>query len=140
AVYEKAQSDEKLEGMGTTLVAAWLTDNVATLAHVGDSRAYLLRGGELKQLTEDQTLAQEWVRRGRISEHDAETIPQRHVLLQSIGNEPDDPRVDIVSVELQGGDRVMLASDGLSGMLRDGEMREILTAHPDPDEACPALI
>ncbi len=140
AVFEKAATDEKLRGMGTTLTAAWIDDGVATLAHVGDSRAYLLRGGNLQQVTQDQTVAQEWVRRGRISAVEAETSPQRHMLLQAIGPEVTDLNIEVTTIALQPGDRLLLASDGLSGMVRDEQLRKILVEQQDPDEAVTALV
>jgi serine/threonine protein phosphatase PrpC len=140
AVYAKGQEEEALLSMGTTLTAAWANDDVLALAHVGDSRAYLMRGGKLQQLTEDQTVAQEWVRRGRLSAEEAETSPQRHILLQAIGAEPERLQIDTMTVELRPGDRLMVASDGLSGMVRDRELEEILRAHPDPDEAVRVLV
>jgi len=140
AVFEKGSSDESLHGMGTTLTAAWVDDGIVTLAHVGDSRAYLLRGSELKQITQDQTVAQEWVRRGRISADEAETSPQRHVLLQAIGAETSDLNIEVTTIALQAGDRLLLASDGLTGMIRDDRVREILSEKRDPDEAAQALV
>jgi serine/threonine protein phosphatase PrpC len=140
AVFQKGSSDENLHGMGTTLTAAWIENGTATLAHVGDSRAYLLRAGELQQITQDQTVAQEWVRRGRISALEAETSPQRHVLLQAIGAETSDLNIEVTTIALQPGDRLLLASDGLTGMIRDDRVRSILTENNDPDEAVAALV
>ncbi len=141
AVFDKGQEDESLVGMGTTLTAGWIDSDVLALAHVGDSRAYLLRGGSLSQLTEDQNVAQEWVRRGRISEEEAATSPQRHVILQAIGVDTDALDIETSSVSLRAGDRLVFASDGLFGMLRDNNrLRDILIEHPDRDEACRALI
>jgi len=140
AVYEKGREEETLLSMGTTLTAAWANDDVLALAHVGDSRAYLMRGGKLQQLTEDQTVAQEWVRRGRLSAEEAETSPQRHILLQAIGAEPERLHIDTMTVELRPGDRLMVASDGLSGMVRERDLEQILQSHPDPDEAVRVLV
>jgi protein phosphatase len=140
AIFERGSSDESLHGMGTTLTAAWIDGATVTLAHVGDSRAYLLRGGNLQQITQDQTVAQEWVRRGRISAIEAETSPQRHMLLQAIGPEVTDLNVEVTTITLQPGDRLMLASDGLTGMVRDEPLRSILMERQDPDEAVAALV
>ncbi len=139
-VAERGSSDESLHGMGTTLTAAWVDDGSATVAHVGDSRAYLLRGGDFNQITQDQTVAQEWVRRGRISEDEAATSPQRHVLLQAIGAEGSDLDIEIATLALEPGDRLLLVSDGLSGMIRDDEIKMILTDHRDLNAASRALI
>jgi PPM family protein phosphatase len=140
-VWDRGQTDEALEGMGTTLTAGWIDGNKVTIAHVGDSRAYLLRGGKFQQLTEDQNVAQDLVRKGRISADEAAASPQRHLILQAIGAHPNELDVDITTVELRGGDRLLFASDGLFGMVRDPErIREILTENVDPQAACRVLI
>lgn len=140
-IFERSNEDESLRGMGTTLTAAWLHDDKVALAHVGDSRAYLLRGDKLEQLTEDQNVAQEWVRRGRLTQEQAASSPHRHIILQAIGPDADGLDVATVTAELRPGDRLVLASDGLFGMLQSNEvLRDILLAHPDNDEACRALV
>jgi PPM family protein phosphatase len=141
AVFDKGRAEQNLAGMGTTLTAGWIDDDKITLAHVGDSRAYLLRGGKLRQLTQDQTVAQEWVRRGRLSEDEAATSPHRHILLQAIGADTDDLDIEMGSVRLRPGDRILLASDGLYGMVHDADViRDVLVRHVDPDEACRTLV
>ena len=141
AVWERATSDEAVAGMGTTVTAAWLDGDEAALAHVGDSRAYLLRGGKIQKLTEDQNVAQQWVRQGRISEDEAASSPQRHILLQAVGTDPRGIKAEIASIKLQDGDRLLLATDGLHGMVKDAQqIGEILAGHPDPDEACRELV
>jgi protein phosphatase len=141
AVWDRGRSEESLSGMGTTLTAGWIDADKMTLAHVGDSRAYLLRRGKLQQLTQDQTVAQEWVRRGRLSEDEAATSPHRHILLQAIGADSDELDIDTSSVELRSGDRILLATDGLYGMIHDADrIRDLLATHTDPDEACRALV
>ncbi len=140
-IWEAGQQDENLLGMGTTVTAGWIDGGSLALAHVGDTRAYLLRGGKLEQLTRDQNVAQDLVRRGRLSEDEAASSPHRHVILQAVGVEPDGLDVEIASVELRSGDRLMLASDGLFGMLQSAErIRTILVEHQDPDEACRILV
>lgn len=140
-VYQKGIEDESLLGMGTTLTVGWLDSGTLSLAHVGDSRAYLLRDGELQQLTEDQTVAQEWVRRGRLSEAEAATSPHRHILLQAIGADTDKLNVETATVSLRPGDRLMFASDGLTGMVKEhDQLRALLMEHADPDDACRALV
>jgi PPM family protein phosphatase len=136
SVLEKGQSSSKLTGMGTTLTAAWIQGDRAYFAHVGDSRAYLLRDGVVRQLTEDQTKAQEFFKRG-----EAATSRDHHILVSVIGIEPELLTVSTFSVGLQGGDRLVLASDGWSDMVPDNErMAEILQAHPDSAEACRAMV
>jgi serine/threonine protein phosphatase PrpC len=140
-VWQHGQTDEALEGMGTTLTAGWIDDSTLTIAHVGDSRAYLLRAGKLQQLTEDQNVAQDLVRKGRISADEAAASPQRHLILQAVGAHPDELEVDITSLELRPGDRLLFASDGLFGMVRDpGRIRAILTEHRDAQAACRVLV
>lgn len=141
AVSQKGSEDSALQGMGTTLTAGWISNGSLMLAHVGDSRAYLLRNGQLQQLSEDQTVAQEWVRRGRLSEAEAATSPHRHILLQAIGAETDRLDIDTTSVALRPGDRLLFASDGLYGMLTDNtRIREILVDNSDPHVAARALV
>lgn len=140
-VWERAKIDNSVSGMGTTVTAAWLEGGVVALAHVGDSRAYLLRGGKLERLTEDQTVAAQWVRQGRLSEDEAASSPQRHILLQAVGTDAKGVQVDIASIALQPGDRLLIASDGLHGMLKNNDrIGAILAEHPDPKEACAALV
>lgn len=140
-VWERSRDDDAVAGMGTTLTAAWLEGDRAALAHVGDSRAYLLRGSKLSMLTEDQTVAQQWVKQGKLSEDEAASSPQRHIILQAIGTGPGTLDIDIATVELRPGDRLLLATDGLFGMVRDeARIKEILAAHADPSEASRALI
>lgn len=139
-VWSKGRGDQTLQGMGTTLTAAWLHEGTATLAHVGDSRAYLLRAGTLSQLTEDQTIVQQWEKEGMIGPGEAATHPRRHILLQAIGSDQD-VNVDMTSVELRPRDRLLLSTDGLHGMLVDEDrIRDILLAYPDPEEACRVLV
>lgn len=140
-VWERSRSDEDVAGMGTTLTAAWVFDDVAAVAHVGDSRAYLLRDGRLSRLTEDQSVVQQWVREGKLSEDEAATSPRRNIILQAIGTEPTIDDVELLTVDLEPGDRLLLASDGLHGMLHDDDrIREILVGHPDPADACRELV
>jgi protein phosphatase len=140
-IWERGQQDSNLQGMGTTVTAAWIDGDTIALAHVGDTRAYLLRGDKLQQLTHDQNVASDLVRRGRLSEAEAASSPQRHVLLQAIGAEPEGLDIEVASVQLQAGDRLLLATDGLHGMLRSSDrIRDILVEQTDPDEACRVLV
>jgi protein phosphatase len=140
-VFQKGVEDESLLGMGTTLTIGWLDSGTLSLAHVGDSRAYLLRGERLQQLTEDQTVAQEWVRRGRLSEEEAAASPHRHILLQAIGADTDKLDIETATLTLRPGDRLLFASDGLTGMVKDhDQLRELLATRADPDEVCRLLV
>lgn len=114
AVYARAREDVDYAGMGTTLTALLLEGSSGRFAHVGDSRAYLLRAGELHQLSEDHSLVAEMVRGGRLSEEEAAAHPHRSILSRALGTEPT-VRVDEFTVEFRSGDVVLLCSDGLSG-------------------------
>lgn len=139
-VHAAAQADAARSGMGTTVTAAAVTDRRLVLAHVGDSRAYLQRNGSLQQLTTDHTAAQEAVDAGYLTPEQASSRPERHMLARAVGLEP---RVDVDApkpVDLQAGDRVLLCSDGLIEPLTDQAIATILDEHPDPAEACDALV
>ncbi len=139
AIREEVAREPGLEGMGTTMTLASLEEGgSARLAHVGDSRAYLLRSGELRQLTEDHTVAAEYVAQGQISADDASAHPQRHMLTRTLGLTPG-IQVDEVSIDLESGDRLLLCSDGLTEMVPDDRIAEIL-GEGSPDEAVWELV
>jgi PPM family protein phosphatase len=139
AVYERSQQDREVTGMGTTLTAAKLVDGTLLLAHVGDSRAYLLRGGALRQLTDDHTLVNRMVKAGEITTDEADVHPHRNVLTRALGTEPE-VQVDVSEVPLMDGDRALLCSDGLFGMVTEDQIQAILEAEPDPQKAAERLI
>ena len=139
AVFDRSQSDRKVSGMGTTLTAAQLDGNRVHLVHVGDSRAYLLRGGELTQITEDHTLVHRMVVEGEISEEEAETHPHRSIVTRAIGVDRS-IQVDERDLEVAPGDRLLLCTDGLTGMISEGQIREILLETPDPQVAVDELV
>lgn len=125
AVFLKSREQPNLAGMGTTVTLAMLTDKgVATFGHVGDSRAYLLRGRKIEQLTTDHTIVSEWVALGAISEAEAKTHPRRGMLTRSVGVSPN-VAIDEFDVKLKAKDRLILCSDGLNGMISDAEIRSI---------------
>src|SRR5262249_16293229 len=113
SVLERGESDRDLQGMGTTVTALLVAAGKAEVLHVGDSRASLVRAGEIQQLTEDHTVAQDWVRRGRFTVEEAEHLPQRSILTRALGVD-DDVEVDHLSVDLHDQDRFLICSDGLS--------------------------
>jgi protein phosphatase len=114
-VFQGAQNNRERHGMGTTVVACMVVDaKHVIVGHVGDSRAYLLRGGRLQLLTRDHTIVEELVDRGLLSAEEAERHPYKNVLSRNLGARPE-TRVDILDLELQGGDRLLLCSDGLYG-------------------------
>ncbi len=137
AVYEsrqKAGSD-----MGSTLVCALLLGNQAYLAHLGDSRIYLLRDRSIQQLTTDHSLVQQLVTNGQISPDEARIHPQRNVILRSLGEKPE-VEVDIFTQDLLPGDRLLLCSDGLTGMVDDKKIQVITQESQSPQVACDYLV
>lgn len=138
AIREEVARDPGLEGMGTTMTLLEIKDDVATIAHIGDSRAYLLRDGKLRQLTEDHTVAAEYMAQGQLSPEEAANHPQRHMLLRTLGLTRF-VNVDDVRTDLQPGDRILLCSDGLTEMVTDKQITETL-GEGTPDEVVWALV
>ncbi|MGH8824625.1 MAG: PP2C family protein-serine/threonine phosphatase [Jiangellaceae bacterium] len=132
-------ADPERRGMGTTLTALLWTGEALALAHIGDSRAYLLRDGELRQITHDHTFVQSLVDEGRITADEASIHPARAMILRALQGDGD-PDVDLEMIEVRGGDRFLVCSDGLSGVVRDPTMRDTLAQHEDLGEAAEALI
>lgn len=143
AVWERAQGDGRLRGMGTTLTAVALVadgdEEVLAVVNVGDSRAYRLSQGHLEQLTEDHSLVEELVRTGRISAAEAQVHPQKHVLTRVLGVDRD-VEVDCFRVVPYRGDRYLLASDGLFNEVDDEDIASTLRRIDDPDEAARSLV
>ena len=125
-IHELAQRDSSTAGMGTTLTAALLRDDEVALGHVGDSRAYVLREGELKRLTKDHSLVEELRRQGRLTDEEAEEHPQRSIITRALGPEPN-VKVDTLTVPAKSGDVFLLCSDGLTTMVSDERIKQILT-------------
>ncbi len=140
-VHERASSDPETTGMGTTMTVALVEPGgQITFGHVGDSRAYVLRGDTLEQLTDDHSLVAELVRRGELSERDAEIHPQRSVITRALGTDPD-VDVDAFTVRAEPGDIYLLCSDGLSDMVSGELIEQILRAHrSNLDDAARALV
>lgn len=139
AIFQKARSDPSLRGMGTTCTLLIIDGSNAQFAHVGDSRAYLLRQGKLSQVTEDHTLVSRMVAEGRIDEQAARHHPQRSVITRALGVDTD-VQVDLMTVQLREGDRVLLCSDGLTTMLENPEVSRILSSERDPQRAAQGLV
>lgn len=137
-IFAEAKADRTRRGMGTTSTAAALLDDHLFLGQVGDSRGYLLRGERLVQVTRDQSLANQLIEAGQLTEEEAETFEHSNIILQALGT-TDSVQVDLTYVELRRGDVLMLCSDGLSGMIRNEEIREVLRSYSDPAEACREL-
>ena len=125
--------------MGTTVTAAALVDGYLFFAQVGDSRGYLLRQGQLVQLTRDQSLVNQLIEAGQLTEEEAETFEHNNIILQALGT-ADTVQVDLTYCELQRGDVLMLCSDGLSGMVRFDEIREVMRTTHEPVDACKVLV
>jgi PPM family protein phosphatase len=127
-ILERAHSDPGLAGMGTTVIAALVSaDGRVAFGHVGDSRAYLLRSGELRQLSEDHSLVSELVRSGELSEAEAERHPQRSVITRALGADPD-VQVDTFTVDGRAGDVVLLCSDGLNTMVDEATIGRLMAS------------
>jgi len=136
---EMIMSDPATEGMGTTLTALLWSDGHAALCHIGDSRAYLLRDGKFYQITHDHTLVQSLVDEGRITEDDVATHPQRSLLLRALdGRTIADP--DLSTHETMPGDRYLICSDGLSGVVTEQTLHQALSSVRDPDKAALQLV
>lgn len=138
-IWEKAQGDPTLRGMGTTCTLLMLDSSKAHFAHVGDSRAYLLRDGKLTQVTEDHTLVGRMVKEGRLSAEDAERHPQRSIVTRALGVDSE-VEVDLMSVDVQEGDRILICSDGLSSMLDFDAIASILNNESDAQVAAERLV
>ena len=138
-IYEKAAADEQRAGMGTTLTAAYVDEDAVSFGHVGDSRAYVYRGGELRQLTDDHSLVGEMVRRGKLTPAEAEEHPQRSIITRALGPEPE-VEVDHMTEFARDGDLFLLSSDGLTSMVGDDTILRVLRESSDLKTAGHALI
>jgi protein phosphatase len=138
-IFQEAKVDRTRRGMGTTVTAAALVDGHLFFAQVGDSRGYLLRQGQLVQLTRDQSLVNQLIEAGQLTEEEAETFEHNNIILQALGT-ADTVQVDLTYCELQRGDVLMLCSDGLSGMVRFDEIREVMRSTTEPVDTCKVLI
>jgi PPM family protein phosphatase len=141
-VFQRATEDAATQGMGTTMTVALVDDAAGTVSfgHVGDSRAYRVRDGELEQLTEDHSLVGELVRSGRLTPEEAGAHPQRSVITRAVGTEPD-VDVDTFTVDGRPGDVYLLCSDGLTDMVEEDAIRDAVNASDgDLDRAARALV
>jgi protein phosphatase len=134
-----AKTHPEVRGMGTTTTAAGVLGEHAYLSQVGDSRAYLIRGGVAHQLTKDQSLMQRLVEAGELTEEEAASSERRNIILQALGPDPR-VKVDLTHQELRRGDVLVLCSDGLSGQVKKEEIAEVLSREPSLQAACERLI
>ncbi|MDQ6818552.1 MAG: Stp1/IreP family PP2C-type Ser/Thr phosphatase [Actinomycetota bacterium] len=138
-IYERSLEERDRAGMGTTLTAAYLDDSRITIAHVGDSRAYLFRHGSLARLTQDHSLVEELVKQGKLTEEEAAEHPQRSIITRALGPEPE-VEVDTLTVEVGPNDLLLLCSDGLTTMVPEERVAEILASGASLDRIAQDLI
>lgn len=138
----RAEAAEHLElrGMGTTLTLAYSLNDVLFVAHVGDSRCYLCRHGILHRLTRDHTLVEDMVRHGVLTAEEAAQHHLRHVISNVVGGDSAAVKVEVHKLHLEGGDRVLLCSDGLTEMLPEEEINQVLQTEAEPEQACRQLV
>jgi len=139
-IFDRASTDPTASGMGTTMTVALVEEMTVAIGHVGDSRAYLVRGERMEQLTEDHSLVNELLKSGKLSEEEAQIHPQRSVITRAVGTDPD-VDVDGFTIEAEDGDVFLICSDGLSDMVEDEEILELVHEHRDDlDKAVKALV
>ncbi|HLY85982.1 MAG TPA: Stp1/IreP family PP2C-type Ser/Thr phosphatase [Gaiellaceae bacterium] len=139
-IFDRASTDPTASGMGTTMTVALVEGMTVAIGHVGDSRGYLVRGDQMEQLTEDHSLVNELLKSGRLSEEEAQVHPQRSVITRAVGTDPD-VDVDGFTIEAEEGDVFLLCSDGLTDMVSDEEILELVHAHRDDlDKAVKSLV
>ena len=138
-IFEKSRTDANLSGMGTTCTLLYVVDGEARIAHVGDSRAYLLRNSNLSQLTDDHTLVNRMVKEGRLRPEEAERHPQRSIITRALGVD-ENVKVDYRTLDLQAGDRILICSDGLTSMIDTSTIQNVLGEASDPEPAADRLI
>lgn len=139
AIYEAAQSNSAWQGMGTTVAAALLNGNKLSIAHVGDSRVYLVRAGYIEQLTDDHSVVYEQVRRELLTKEEAQKSEIKNLLTRALGTAAE-VDVDIDELSLADGDVLVLCTDGLSSMVSDDEILSVVASTKDPASACETLI
>jgi serine/threonine protein phosphatase PrpC len=139
AIYEAAKNDPRLQGMGTTVAAVLLNENRLSIAHVGDSRVYLVRAGDIEQLTDDHSIVYEQVKRELITKEEAQKSDMRNILTRAVGIAPD-VEVDFDELTLTDGDIIILCSDGLSSMVSDDDILSAAISTSNPSETCGKLI
>jgi serine/threonine protein phosphatase PrpC len=137
-IFQEAKVDRTRRGMGTTVTASALVDDHIFFAQVGDSRGYILRNQVLTQVTRDQSLVNQLIEAGQLTEEEAETFEHNNIILQALGTS-DTVQVDLTYAELHRGDMLLLCSDGLSGMVRFDEIRDIMRSSQEPLDICKAL-
>jgi protein phosphatase len=138
-IYQAIEEGRGKEGMGTTLTCAIVEDTKLMIAQIGDSRAYALHGGNLQQLTHDHSYVQELVEQGRISPAEAAHHPKRSIITRALGGDPK-TEPDIYELDITGVERLLLCSDGLSSMISDTEIQQIMTLPESPEDTAMRLV
>jgi serine/threonine protein phosphatase PrpC len=139
-VYDRSSTDPSTSGMGTTITVALVEDGQVAFGHVGDSRAYLIRAGQIEQITEDHSLINELMKTGKLSPEEAETHPQRSVITRALGTDPD-VDADTFTIDAETGDIFLLCSDGLTDMVPEHQILELVDRNrSDIDAALKALV
>lgn len=138
-IFASAKADRTKRGMGTTSTVAGLIDKVLFVGQIGDSRAYVLRGSDFNQVTKDQSLVNQLIEAGQLTEEEAESFEHQNIILQALGT-AESVQVDLTFLELKRGDRVMLCSDGLSGLVHPLMIKDVMSAVKDPRACCATLI
>ncbi|HEY8211625.1 MAG TPA: Stp1/IreP family PP2C-type Ser/Thr phosphatase [Myxococcaceae bacterium] len=138
-IFERSNTEQKYKGMGTTIVSVHFAQNTAYVAHVGDSRVYFFRAGQLRQVTEDHSLLNDYLKAKKLSPEEIDAFPHKNVIVRALGMK-DSVQVDVSRLEPQENDVFLLCSDGLSGMVPDGQIQEVLQSQVDLERACSQLI
>ena len=138
-IYEAASGDPNYRGMGTTIATVHFAESSVYVGHVGDSRVYRFRDGSLELVTEDHSLLNDYLKAKKLSPEEIEAFPHKNVIVRALGMK-DTVQVDVSRVEPQDGDVFLLCSDGLSGMVTDAAMADVLTKQKDLNAACTQLI
>lgn len=139
AIFQRSNHEIDCNGMGTTLVAAIVEGNTATVANVGDSRAYHIPKGEIRQITKDHSVVEELVAKGSITPEQARCHPQKNLITRALGTSRD-VQTDLFQLQLAEGDYLLLCSDGLINEVRDAEILTVIQEKADPEDCCKALL
>lgn len=139
AIYDASRSQSKLNGMGTTVAAVLFSGDRLSIAHVGDSRVYLIRGGNIEQITDDHTVVSEQVERGLMTKEEATESHMRHILTRALGTAPE-VKVDMDELTVSEGDKFVLCTDGLSELVSDDEILFTVLSSNTPEVACNELV
>lgn len=138
-IFEAAQREARYRGMGTTTAGMCFVEGAALVAHVGDSRVYMIRNGAINQITEDHSLLNDYIKAKKLTQEEIDNFPHKNVIVRALGMK-DNVLVDLSRNVIQPGDIFLACSDGLSGMVTDPEMLQIVTSAPDLKTACKQLI